>query len=150
MIQVPLHLTDLQKEAVKSVGFYYDLGAEKLQIHLPYPKISFDLTGKVAGCAYTIRNFIKLNNRFLYANTEDFLKTVCGHETAHVFAYHKSNGRATPHGKDWASVMWTLKLPAIRCHNYLSEAVGAKPIEIITDQGVVTYRNGLQSLEREL
>ena len=150
MIEVPSHLSDLQKEAVKSVGFYYDLAAEKLQIHLPYPKISFDLTGKVAGCAYTARNFIKLNNRFLYANTEDFLKTVCGHEAAHVFAYHKSNGRATPHGKDWASVMWTLKLPAIRCHNYLGGKRLGDEILLQCDQGTISYQGGIRSMEREL
>ena len=87
---------------------------------------------------------------YLYANTEDFLKTVCGHETAHVFAYHKSNGRATPHGKDWASVMWTLKLPAIRCHNYLGGRDPNKEIVLCDDRGKVTYQNGLRSTIIEL
>ena len=150
MIEIPNHLDALQKKALEAVGNCFDFAKERMGLYMPYPKVLFNLTGTVAGTACHARNTIRLNNRFLYDNTEDFLRQTISHECCHVFAREKFKGDISPHGKEWQRCMAYFDLPPNRCHNYLSEAVGAKPIEIITDQGVVTYRNGLQSLEREL
>ena len=143
-------LHELQRKAIQTIEHYYDLSWEKLRIKLPYPKVSFDLTGTTAGIAYPGRNFIKLNNRFLFNNTEDFLHRTPIHECCHIFAHERFKGKIRPHGDEWQSCMEAYDAPATRCHNYLSENIGQTPITYATADGVVTCNDGLHILKVNL
>lgn len=112
-------LNKLKQLCVERVRHYVDLGNDKLGIALPYPRISFDLGGTTAGMAFYGNNQIKFQPVLMFENSEDFLTQTAGHEVGHLLArFRHRQMRIKPHGNEWKLVMWTLGLPANRCHNY--------------------------------
>ena len=145
-----LIMHELQKRAIEVIERTYDLAWEKLRIKLPYPKVTFDLTGTIAGVAYPTLNKIRLNNRFLFNNTEAFLRRTTIHESAHCFAYQRYGDSIRPHGDEFKSIMMVYDAPTSACHNYLDNSVGRKPLTFQTSEGIVTYQGGIRSLEIKL
>jgi predicted SprT family Zn-dependent metalloprotease len=111
----------LQKECRKQTEYYVRLAETKLGIVIPMPNISFSNMGRTAGRAWSSKNLIEYNPKYLKRNSEDFLKTCTGHEVAHLIAHAKYDPLRIPisaHGPEWGKIMWTFSLPATRCHNY--------------------------------
>jgi SprT protein len=105
-------------ECIDQVYYYVDLLKTKCGIHLPRPRITFNLRGTTAGRAYYRENRVAFNPILLDENPEHFVKQTVGHEVAHLAAFVKHGGRIDPHGREWKHVMWQLSLPAKRCHSY--------------------------------
>ena len=142
-------LNKLKKSCIERVRHYVDLGNNKLGIRLPYPNISFDLGGTTAGMAFYGTNQIKFQPVLMFENAEDFLAQTAGHEVGHLLARYKYRQRnITPHGDEWKSVMWTLGLPANRCHNYDTASVTGQrrsnrtPKRIQVSGGTARVANG--------
>ena len=118
-------------ECIDAVHYYVELLKTKAGIYLPPPIIRFDLRGGVAGRAHYGKNVIQFNPVLLDQNPEVFVKQTVGHEVAHLAAFVKSGGGIKPHGSEWARVMFSIGLPARRCHNYdTSVATGRRSVSL--------------------
>lgn len=141
MIETPAQLTALKLECIEQVKFYVKKVNEKLSIHMEMPKVIFSISGSTAGRAFLNKNLIAFNPDLLRINIEEFLKRTPGHEVGHLAAHLKFGAGIKPHGHEWTKVMWTLGLPATRCHNYdLSDRAKQqhKPRPIIkTEDGLI-------------
>lgn len=104
-------------ECIDAVKYYVDQLRTKAGIYIAVPIIKFDLRGTTAGRAWGRKNVIQFNPILLDQNPEVFVRQTVGHEVAHLAAFVK-NPNCEPHGKDWKLIMWSLRLPAKRCHNY--------------------------------
>ena len=117
-------------ECIDRIRFCVELIRTRTGIILPYPRISFDLRGAVAGRAFYAQNMIKINPILLAENPEDFVARTPGHEVAHLAAF-RGYGYIEPHGREWAAMMAVLGQPAIRCHNYdtaIVRGIRSKPL----------------------
>jgi SprT protein len=117
-ITTPSEFLALQKECICQVRYYVDLANRKLGLNLPYPQVRFNLRGTTAGKAWCGKNLIEFSPTLLRENAEDFLLSTTGHEVGHLVAHCRHHHSIEPHGKEWRNVMWTMGLPATRCHNY--------------------------------
>lgn len=134
-ISTPQEWTDLKLECAKQVKFYVDLANRKLNLSMPYPWVEFGLKGTTAGRAWYRGKYEKPKIQFqptlLLENPETFLTQTAGHEVAHLAAHFRhANKEIDPHGMEWRSVMWTLGLPANRCHNYDTSNVSTRSTSI--------------------
>ena len=149
-INCPADFLELQKTCIERVKFYVKLANEKLSIHMQIPKITFALRGTTAGRAHYYKNLIEFQPTLLRENPDDFITSTAGHEVGHLAAFLKFGGKIKPHGDEWKRCMWTLGLPANRCHNYdVSSVTGNKrnnsnkpPVVIKTDSGIIHYNKG--------
>jgi SprT protein len=83
------------------------------------PLVTFNLRGMAAAVAYPGKNIIRMNNRLLEQNSEDFLYNTVPHEVSHLIAYRLHGHRIAPHGAEWATIMREVfGLEPRRCHNY--------------------------------
>lgn len=111
-------------ECMEQVRFYVDELRTKAGIIMPMPIIKFDLRGTTAGRAWGgKKHLIQFNPILLDENPEDFIRQTVGHEVAHLGAFVKHGCGIKPHGQEWSHVMWALRLPAKRCHNYDTSTV---------------------------
>ena len=145
IISTPQEFNDLKVECIEKVKWYVDYCRTKLGIHMPYPKVFFNLKGTTAGYAYYGEHKICFQPTLMFHNADEFLQQTVGHEVGHLAAFRKYGPRIKPHGKEWTAVMWGMHLPAKRCHNYEVNGVEtrlgklsnhAKPIQ--AQYGVVT------------
>lgn len=104
-------------ECLDKVKYYVDLLQTAAGVYLPYPTVHFNLRGTTAGRAWPRKNVIEFNPILLDENPEVFVQQTVGHEVAHLAAWIKHPG-TEPHGQAWRHIMWAIKLPAKRCHNY--------------------------------
>ena len=83
------------------------------------PLLAFNLRGMAAAVAYPGKNAIRINNRLLEQNSEDFLHNTVPHEVSHLIAYRLHGQRIAPHGTEWAAIMREVfgRAPR-RCHDY--------------------------------
>lgn len=105
-------------ECMEKVRFYVEELRTRAGIILPMPRITFDLRGTTAGRAFYTQNRVAFNPILLDQNPEHFVQQTVGHEVAHLAAFVKHGGHIKPHGPEWSRIMWALRLPARRCHNY--------------------------------
>ena len=118
-IDTPEAMHELRREAIKKIRYWVDVANAKMNLNLAYPQVLFALQGMTAGTANAGTNVIKLNPTLLRENPETFLEQTCGHEVGHLAARFRHRGQSIdPHGIEWQRVMWSLGLPATRCHNY--------------------------------
>jgi SprT protein len=118
-IESPQEFVQLQRECIAQVKHYVDLANRKLKLSLLYPVIEFSLKGTTAGRAWWPANKIQFSPTLLRENPDTFLQQTVGHEVGHLAAHLRHrNERIDPHGDEWRNVMWTMGLPATRCHNY--------------------------------
>ncbi len=81
-------------------------------------KVYFDLSGAVAGRAYTVGDArIRINPALFKRYREGFFKSTIPHEYAHIVA-NKSHECQCHHDWRWQRVMIYLGVPPKRCHNY--------------------------------
>ena len=140
----------LKIECIKQVKFYVDKANKKLHEQMPYPDVEFGLRGTTAGRAWFVNggrnNKIQFQPDFLYENAETFLEQTAGHEVGHLVAHWlNKTKRIDPHGQEWRNVMWTLGLPATRCHNYDTGVVRpASVLRRVTNKGTHDLGKSIQ------
>lgn len=114
----PAEFSNLKKLCVEKIYLLFDKANREFGIKLSNPKITFDLHGKVGGKAMYEKNWIRLNEHFLFHNPDDFFITVTTHESCHLFTHAKWPS-ASAHGSQWASTMRFFGiLNPKTCHNY--------------------------------
>ena len=104
-------------------------------LHMPIqrPRIDYDLFGVAAGYA-KVRNgipIIRVNERLLIDNLDDYLFNTIGHEFAHLMV-DVHYPRAKGHGYEWRMVMLRLGLEPKRTHNYDTSRTRVKKISKMT------------------
>lgn len=94
-------------------------------LELPEPSVDYSLRGRCAGQAFIDRNGLpglRINQKLLEDNLDDFLKQTIPHEVAHLavqWQTFKTRQRVKPHGQEWQSVMRDcFGLEPTRCHSY--------------------------------
>lgn len=142
---------DLKIACVRSVKHFVDLANRKLHQQMPYPAIEFGLRGTTAGRAWFVsggrNNKIQFQPEFLYQNAEDFLTQTAGHEVGHLVAHWlNKTSHIDPHGREWRNVMWTLGLPATRCHNYDTGIVSghSQVLRRVSNKGTHNHGRSIQ------
>jgi len=85
---------------------------------LKVPKVSLFSSGAIAGDATRDGDDIRFSLQLFLENYEDFLATTVPHEVAHSIVRQICGPKEQPHGRAWQDVMYILKAPANRCHNY--------------------------------
>jgi SprT protein len=83
----------------------------------PFPKICYDVRGRIAGVCRSERCEIGINPILLVENFTSFINQTIGHEYAHhvqriLFPHSKA------HGREWRYCMRLLGLDSNRCHDY--------------------------------
>ena len=99
-------------------------------------KLSFDLTGSVAGMACYGQKLIRLNRAYCVAEPVDMVKDTIPHEIAHIIARAVWGFGIRPHGAEWRGVFTVLTgASANRCHNYgkPSEAIERTAARMLRD-----------------
>lgn len=96
------------------------------------PIVKYDLRGRVAGTAYSIKNEIQINAGLLLdpRYTEEQINNTVPHELAHLVTYvlypetmtrqyyaWGKRTKAQPHGPRWQEVMWAMGVVPTRTHN---------------------------------
>lgn len=111
---------NLQAQCEAAIRDYIDkANARWPKIQLAYPRVTWDLTGSTAGLANPRWNTIQLHSGYLIQDPDDYIPNTAGHEVAHLVAANIHRTRPIKaHGDEWAQVMWTFRLAAIRCHRY--------------------------------
>lgn len=96
---------------------------KRYNIDFKMPTIDYSLRGRVGGQADYRGWVIRVNAVLLNENVEEYIKQVIGHEAAHLIthqvypeAHQRINGKRSPHGSEWQSVMRALGLKPDRCH----------------------------------
>jgi predicted SprT family Zn-dependent metalloprotease len=97
---------------------------KRYNIDFKMPTIDYSLRGRVGGQADYRGWVIRVNAVLLNENVEEYIKQVIGHEVAHLInhqvhpqAHDRVNGKRSPHGYEWQSVMRALGLKPDRCHS---------------------------------
>lgn len=96
-----------QQLVIRKVEHCFNHAAFYLEQTFEFPKISFNQTGKIAGCARLQLNELRFNLVLLNDNVSVFLEEVVPHEVCHLLAYSLF-GKVRPHGKEWQSLMQKL------------------------------------------
>jgi len=102
------------------------------------PSVIFKKRGATAGTANYARWQLNFNVTLLDENVDHFVKQTVAHEVAHLVCNvvydggktHRVRGeRTSPHGRNWASVMSVLGVPADTTHKYdvSNSAIKQKP-----------------------
>lgn len=132
LIQPHLVPSSIQEFAEYNVKKALAIGAEKLNIHIPFEGVRFFQKSKTAGYVFPMSNsIVYLNLELLKQNQEDFEKDTIPHEVAHLFARKfQIKNNLTPegaHGKTWKMVMKKVYgLEPTRCHHMDTTGVGRK------------------------
>lgn len=122
-VDTPEQMKELLKRAIETVNHYVDLGNQKFNVKMNYPKVVFDIKGTTAGYACISSNTIRLNPTLLRQNPEKFLGRTPGHEVAHFFCRFIHKDQWDKHGPKWKAIMWALGLDATRCHSFNVDTV---------------------------
>lgn len=142
-ISTPAEFLELKRECIAQVKFYVDLANNKLGLHMEYPRVEFSLRGTTAGRAWYGKNLIQFSPILLLENPDTFIRQTAGHEVGHLMAHARHRGQQIdPHGREWRNVMWTMGLPATRCHNYDTSNVPTKTTTIRRTSGALPFSNG--------
>ena len=88
------------------------------------PSVVYRARGTSAGFAIFDHKTIDLHLELALQNKEEYLKTIVGHEFAHLAADAVYNHR--DHGSEWKEVMREIGLPPARLHNLDVSAFRAK------------------------
>jgi len=83
--------------------------------NLNVPKLTFDLRGRSAGCAYYGIDHIKINPIIMKENPDHIVNVTVGHEVAHLAANKIFKTRG--HDRTWKHVMCKIGLDPKRTHN---------------------------------
>ena len=102
-----------------------DKAADHYRVVLPFPDVSFDLTGTSGGVAYTQEMRIRLNGQLFLENTESYFARTIPHEVAHLICgevyphtlRRSPGGKRELHGPHWQEVMVVLGVSPSRCHS---------------------------------
>jgi SprT protein len=125
--------TELKRECIRRVEQSVETINRKLGIHMDMPQVLFSIKGTTAGRAYWLpdgHNKITFNPSLLRTNVEDFLNRTPAHEVAHLAAYTKFGTKIRAHGHEWGKCCWCLGIPAIRCHNYDTDEVPTRAMQM--------------------
>lgn len=118
---------ELIKELRDSTIGWWDKFNDKYKTNYPYPTMTFDLRGAVAGRASYQSQIIQYNLELFKGNKQDYFENTVPHEIAHLFNYRLNivpvinnsyRYRIKPHGMEWQRVMIRMGLNPTRCHNY--------------------------------
>jgi SprT protein len=96
------------------------------------PKITYNVKGTDAGCAYYEHNWIDINMLLFRENFEDCLANTLVHELCHVWQHQLGLG-GSAHGREWKGLMRRLGADPVPCHNLNVDAVASRT-------GFFTYR----------
>jgi SprT protein len=111
-----MNISDIKKAVDSKIRDGIAKVEKKYGRRFPVPKITYDLTGQVAGRAYG-RSLIRLNLPLLIHNFEDAIENTVLHELAHCIVSQVHPG-AQAHGLEFKSMCWTLGIKNDTCHNY--------------------------------
>lgn len=108
----------MENQLREETHFWIDLANEVLKSNMPYPKVSVDKRGTVAGTAYTYSWKIRYNPVLARENWDKFRDTTVPHEVAHLVA-DGHFGKPCGHGREWKWVMsHVFNREPTRCHSY--------------------------------
>ncbi len=110
----------LKKRLVQTTRYWVAKAHEIYpKLHLVYPKIEFDLTGRTAGTAQGYGR-IRYNIDMAMEQPKTFEERTVPHEVAHLVVCSKWHGFGVKsHGEEWVSVMEAFGVKDIqRCHEY--------------------------------
>lgn len=97
-------------------------------VEVKRPKIVFDLYGLAAGQARIYANEIALNPVLLFENPNEFVQETVGHEFCHFGTKRLHPKAKFNHGRQWQSMMRTLKVPINIDHKYnINTLLGKTP-----------------------
>jgi len=92
----------------------------------PFPTVTYDQRGRIAGKAVYSEEKIKLNPVLLGENEESFLQETVPHELAHLIAVQIYGPVGHGHGRFWKKVMMEMGVTPRRTHSYDCSSV-SKP-----------------------
>lgn len=110
--------TEEIRQLTEYTHFAVDLANEVFGQKFPYPKIEFDLKGRVAGYAYYHKNKIRYNIGIFRNQPQKFLDRTTYHEVGHLISFKLYGEAGKGHGKFWKYVMQKIGQEPSRCHDY--------------------------------
>ena len=117
--------TELRQQVETAVRQAEKRARDFYRLELPDATIDFSLRGRCAGQARVDRHgetSLRINQKLLAENLEDFLSETIPHEVALLvvnWQARNKNQRPRPHGPEWQAVMQSCyNLLPKRCHSY--------------------------------